>query len=104
MGCEVHIFTRGPKKRKIRRRIGKGYRILHTIKTDFNFHLKDEVIARRLNYSIFESKVLNEMAYENSKRKFDILHTHGWLASPAFILKHFNNLNYNSDCYIYYNK
>ena len=97
LGCEVHVFTRGIKSKKdVRktRKIGSGKIILHELNAEFHFNLKDVLISKRLRLSLFENKVLNNMSYENSKRRFDIMHTHGWLTSTAFMLKYFNNLNW----------
>ena len=92
LGCEVHIFTRGEKDKKYKEKIGKGKRIVHTLKTDFSFNIKDYFLLSRLRYLLFENKVLNKLAYENSKREFDIIHTQSWLTSGAFIMKSFNKI------------
>ena len=42
---------------------------------------------KRLKYFMFESEVVKAVIRENTKREFDIIHTHGSLTKAAFILK-----------------
>ncbi len=87
-GCEVHVFTYGEKDSKVSVPLGKGNIKIHIINADFRFELENPVIEKRVRYAIFENKVLNEFVYEHSKKPFDIIHTHGWLTSSAFMLKY----------------
>ncbi len=92
LGCEVHVFTNGINDSRQRIKVGKGSIILHFLKTDFAFDIGDSVVQKRIRYAVFESKVLNEFIYEHAKRDFDIIHTHGWLTSSAFMQKYLQNL------------
>ena len=80
--CEVHVFCSN---------------------TDYELYKKENVIVhnigrtlpnvsgssskKRLEYFLFESEVVKAIVRENSKREFDIIHTHGSLTKAAFILK-----------------
>ncbi len=93
LGCEVHVFTYSDKKDNLRKiRVGNGKIILHFLKASFPFEIDDSVISKRTRYAIFENLVLNEASLENSRSSFDILHTHGWLTSSAFMLKYLYSL------------
>ena len=88
LGCEVHVFSYAKKDAKYKVRIGNGKIFLHFLNSDFGFGLEDPITEKRIRYAFFENKVLNEFTYENSKRPFEIIHTHGWLTSSAFMIKH----------------
>jgi len=92
LGCEIHVFTNGINDSKIKLNVGNGKVVLHFLKSETDFEVADAVIAKRIRYAFFENKVLNEFIYENSKGKFDIIHTHGWLTSSAFMQKHLQNI------------
>ncbi|MDP1695398.1 MAG: glycosyltransferase family 4 protein [archaeon] len=92
LGCEIHVFTNGKEDSKHNVHIEKGKIILHFLKSDFDFEVGDSVIQKRIRYAVFESKVLNEFLYENTRRRFDVIHTHGWLTSSAFMQKYLNNI------------
>ncbi len=93
LGCEVHVFTFTPKKNFVERvRVGEGRVILHFIGVDSPFKIEDPVVSKRVKYSIFENKVLEEASLENSRRRFDVIHTHGWLTGSAFMLKYLYRL------------
>ena len=93
LGCEVHVFTKCDKK-NIVTKIGSGKVIVHGIKIDLGLFPRDPLISMRIGYALFESNVLNKFSYEHSKSEFDVIHTHGWLTSSAFMLKHFNKLKW----------
>lgn len=94
LGCEVHIFAKGDKSYKKTEYIGEGKIIVHRIDTKINFEPKDAVVKKRMAYFLFDNKVINEITKENSKEKFNIIHTHGWLTAGAFIAKNFNDLKW----------
>ncbi|MDD5650144.1 MAG: glycosyltransferase family 4 protein [Candidatus Nanoarchaeia archaeon] len=87
--CEVHIFCQGneygfyKENGIIVHTIGK---ILTTVNDNFS--------KKRLEYDIFESEVVKEIIRENSKRIFDIIHTHGALTKAAFILRKVYNIKW----------
>jgi glycosyltransferase involved in cell wall biosynthesis len=91
-GCEVHVFTYGKEDEINRTYFGSGKIIVHFLKSDFDLDLEDPVVEKRVRYAIFENRVLNEFLLENSRRKFDIIHTHGWLTSCAFMLKYLTKI------------
>jgi len=93
LGCEVHVFTKGNKDKDSKRKIGNGKIITHVLNIDV-VNTEDQVVLRRLSWYAFEVKALNKVIYENSKRKFDIIHTQHWPAT-AFMLKHFNGTDLN---------
>ena len=93
-GCEVHVFTNGEKNMIKKNYIGKGKLIVHMIDTGFDCTLDDVIVRKRMSYFIFDNKVINEITKENSKGKFDVIHTHGWLTAGAFISKYFNNIKW----------
>ena len=93
LGCEVHVFTFSDKNQKdLKIKVGVGKIVLHFINPEFPYNVSDPVIGKRVRYTIFEDKVLNEVSIENFRRRFDIIHTHGWLTSSAFILKYLYRL------------
>src|SRR3989344_3708365 len=95
LGCEVHVFSYGLKDRVIKTKVGDGKKIIHLLNASSGFVIQDSVVSKRLRYAVFENRVLNAVTYENySKKHFDIIHTHGWLTSAAFMLKHFHNFNW----------
>src|SRR3989338_9389218 len=69
--CEVHVYCHGEENGfykedgVIIHNIGK---ILTAVSNNFS--------KKRLEYDIFESEVVKEIIRENSRRKFDIIHTH----------------------------
>jgi len=93
LGNEVHVFTIGNKDKTFRKKIKEGKLYVHRLNITTT-DVKDIVVAGRLKLYVFGSRALNKIIYENSKRKFDIIHTQRW-PSTAFLLKHFNNLDLN---------
>ena len=80
--CEVHVFCSNTDYGTYK----KGGVIVHNIgRTIPNANGSSSKI--RLEYFLFESEVVKEIIRENTKRKFDIIHTHGSLTKAAFILK-----------------
>jgi len=92
-GCEVHVFCAGTKDRTHKERIGNGRLIIHILGVNLGFEIKSNAISQRMYWYTFETRVLNQVMYENSKRWFDIIHTQGW-PSTGFMLKHFSNMNW----------
>ncbi len=87
--CEVHVFCHGYEDGFYR----ENGAIVHTIGRVLN-SVDDKFCKTRLEYDIFESEVIKEIIRENSKRKFDILHTHGSLTKAAFILRKIYNIKW----------
>lgn len=74
--------------------MGKGNIALHFIEAKTPFEIENHIINKRIRYAIFENSVLNEVMLENERGKFDVIHTHGWLTSSAFMLKHIHKLKW----------
>ena len=66
---------------------------MHFIDVRSGFLIKNAIINDTITNHFFEVRVLNQIMYENSKRWFDIIHTHGFPAS-GFMLKHFSKMNW----------
>ena len=80
--CEVHVFCSNTDYGTYK----KGGVFVHNVgRTIPNANGSSSKI--RLEYFLFESEVVKEIIRENTKRKFDIIHTHGSLTKAAFILK-----------------
>lgn len=81
-GCEVHVFCNSSE--------GFNYSdegvTIHPI-GQILIPSSDPFSGQMLDYDVFESEVIKELIRENTKRKFDIIHTHGMLTKAAFILK-----------------
>lgn len=92
MGCEVHVFTRTNKKIIKKEFLGMGKIIIHGIETNIGSNIKDVVAKKRMNYFVFDNKIINEISEENKKTPFEVIHTHGWLTAGAFITKYLNNI------------
>jgi glycosyltransferase involved in cell wall biosynthesis len=92
LGCEVHVFSYSDKDSTKKIKVGNGKIIIHFINSNFKFAVSNPIIEKRVKYAIFENKILNEFIYEHSRRHFKIIHTHGWLTSSAFMLKHLYNI------------
>jgi len=80
--CEVHVFCTG-KEDSIYK---EGKVIVHTIGKVFS-PVNIDMPKTRLEYDLFESEVVKSIIRENTRKKFDIIHTHGELVKAAFILK-----------------
>lgn len=92
IGCEVHVFTKTEKKILKTEYIGQGKLFIHGIGEIKNTNNIEPVTKKRISYFVFDNNVINAISAENSRGKFDILHTHGWLTSGAFISKYINNV------------
>jgi glycosyltransferase involved in cell wall biosynthesis len=80
--CEVHVFCTGKEDLQYK----EGNVIVHTIGKIFT-STSTNISKTRLEYDLFESEVVKSIIRENTKKKFDIIHTHGELVKAAFILK-----------------
>ncbi len=80
--CEVHVFCTGKEEGIYK----EGKVIVHPIERVFN-PLNSDLPKTRLEYDLFESEVVKSIIRENTKKKFDVIHTHGELVKAAFILK-----------------
>jgi len=80
--CNVHVFCSGEEDAIYK----EGNVIVHTIGR-IHIPLEDEFSRKRLIYDIFESEIVKEITRENSRKRFDIIHTHGTLTKSAFIIK-----------------
>lgn len=87
--CEVHIFCHGDEDGFYK----ENGAIIHTIGKILT-SVSDTSSKKRLEYDIFESEVVKEIIRENSRRRFDIIHTHGALTKAAFILRKVYNLKW----------
>ncbi|MFH1211112.1 MAG: glycosyltransferase family 4 protein [archaeon] len=87
--CEVHIFCHGDEDSFYK---DNGV-IIHTIGKILT-SVSDTSSKKRLEYDIFESEVVKEIIRENSRRRFDIIHTHGALTKAAFILRKVYNIKW----------
>ena len=80
--CEVHVFCSNTDYESYK----KESVIVHNIGRTLP-NVKSSSSKKRLEYFLFESEVVKALIRENSKREFDIIHTHGSLTKAAFILK-----------------
>jgi len=94
LGCEVHIFASGDKNSKKKQYLGEGKLVIHRINSDPKLKIKNGVLNKRIDYLVFDNHVINQVIKENTNEKFDILHSHGWLTSGAFISKYFNDVKW----------
>jgi len=80
--CEIHVFCSNSdyesyKKEKV---------IVHNIGRTLP-NVEGSYSKKRLEYFLFESETVKALIRENSKQKFDIIHTQGSLTKAAFIVK-----------------
>ena len=87
--CEVHIFCHGDDDGFYK----DNGAIIHTIRKILT-SVSDNFSKKRLEYDIFESEVIKEIIRENSRKKFDIVHTHGALTKAAFIIRKVYNIKW----------
>ena len=80
--CKVHVFCSGEEEERYKE---EGV-VVHTIKNILT-PTNDAFSKKRLEYDLFESEVVKDIIRENTKQRFDIIHTHGSLTKAAFILK-----------------
>src|SRR3989344_8640115 len=79
---EVHVFCSNTDYESYKRENVIVHNIGRTL-----LNMNDSSSKKRLEYFLFESEVVKAIIRENSKREFDIIHTHGSLTKAAFILK-----------------
>ena len=94
IGCEVHVFAKGDKNTIKKQYIDNGRIVIHRIKTELDVSIEDFVTKKRMMYFIFDNKVISEVAKEHSRSEINVLHTHGWLTSGAFISKYLNKIKW----------
>ncbi|MDP2672613.1 MAG: glycosyltransferase family 4 protein [Nanoarchaeota archaeon] len=87
--CEVHIFCHGDEDGFYK----ENGAIIHTIGKILT-SVSDSFSKKRLEYDVFESEVVKEIIRENSRKKFDIIHTHGALTKAAFIIRKVYNIKW----------
>ena len=87
--CEVHIFCHGDEDGFYK----DNGAIIHTIGKILT-SVSDNFSKKRLEYDIFESEVVKEIIRENSRKNFDIVHTHGALTKAAFIIRKVYNIKW----------
>jgi len=87
--CEVHIFCHGDEDSFYK----ENGAVIHTIGKILT-SVNDNFSKQRLEYDIFESEVVKEIIRENSRKRFDIIHTHGALTKAAFIIKKVYNIKW----------
>jgi glycosyltransferase involved in cell wall biosynthesis len=81
-GCEVHVFCKSSADFPYKDR---GVTV-HPVK-EIAIPIDDQVSRKRLLYDFFESEVIKEFIRENTRHRFDIVHTHGSLTKAAFTIK-----------------
>ncbi|MFH1889557.1 MAG: glycosyltransferase family 4 protein, partial [Nanoarchaeota archaeon] len=94
MGCDVHVFCKGDRDSVKTEYFSMGKLTVHRINVKSHLSVNDNVLSKRISYFMFDNRVINEITQENKAESFDIIHTHGWLTSGAFISKYFNNLKW----------
>ncbi len=80
--CEVHVFCNSNEDELYK----ENGALIHGIGKVLTPAM-DNFSKKRLEYDLFESEVVKEIIRENSKKRFDIIHTHGALTKAAFIIK-----------------
>ncbi len=94
LGCDVHIFTKGDSNYIRKEHHNNGRIVIHRLKIKSPSTLKNPVMNKRFIYALFDNEIISNVTKEHNHEKFDIIHTHGWLTSGAFIVKHLNNLKW----------
>ncbi|PIN87231.1 hypothetical protein COV19_00725 [Candidatus Woesearchaeota archaeon CG10_big_fil_rev_8_21_14_0_10_44_13] len=81
--CEVHVFCSSTEDGFYK----ENGVLVHAIGRVLTPSM-DDFSKKRLEYDLFESEVVKEIIRENSKRRFDIIHTHqGAVTKAAFMIK-----------------
>ena len=65
---------------------------MYKIKTKVNFLPQDPITKLKMSRLIFENATIQEISKENSKEKFDILHTHYQTTGGAFVSKYVHEI------------
>ncbi len=94
LGCDIHIFCAGNKKHKKIEYLREGRLVIHRIKSGPTLDIGDVVIKKYMSDFIFDNKVIEEITKENSKERFDVIHSHGGITGGMFIAKYFNNVKW----------
>lgn len=80
--CEVHVFCSNMDYETYKRENVIVHNIGRTLSS-----VNGSSSKKRLEYFLFEAEVVKAVIRENTKREFDIIHTHGSLTKAAFLLK-----------------
>ena len=94
IGCDIHIFCGGDKNYKKTEYFEKGRLVIHRIKSGPTLDIRDSVIKKYMANFIFDNKAIESITNENSKEKFDIIHSHGGITGGMLISKYFNNVKW----------
>lgn len=94
LGCDIHVFCAGDKNSKKTEYLKEGKLVIHRIKSGPTLDIGDIVIKKYMSDFIFDNKVIEEITQENSKEKFDVIHSHGGVTGGMFIAKYFNNVKW----------
>jgi len=94
LGCEIHVFCKGDKNSIRAEYLESGKIITHRMGVKSKLSVQDNVLNKRIQYFMFDNQVINEITKENKSEAFDIIHTHGWLTSGAFVAKYFNDVKW----------
>lgn len=87
--CEVHVFCHGEESGFYK----ENGAVIHTIGKILT-SISDNFSKKRLEYDIFESEVVKDIIRENSRKRFDVIHTHGALTKAAFIIRKVYNIKW----------
>ena len=90
LGCDVHVFTIGDKNSTKTEFIGEGRRTVHRINLNIEMPLQDRTLRRKFSTFMFDNLILNGVFRENSRSKFDIIHSQITMTS-ALITKYFSD-------------
>ncbi|MFH1376489.1 MAG: glycosyltransferase family 4 protein [Candidatus Woesearchaeota archaeon] len=94
LGCDIHVFCVGDKNYKKIEYLEGGRLVIHRIKSGSTLGIRDVVIKKYMSDFIFDNKIIELITNENSKEKFDIIHSHGGITGGVFIAKYFNNVKW----------
>lgn len=94
LGCDVHVFTNGTKDKIKTEYLGEGRVVVHSINTSVQNQVYEPTAKKKIGYLIFEHKIIHEFTEAQIGNEFDVIHTHGWLTSGAFISKLLHNIKW----------
>ena len=94
LGCDIHVFCVGDKNYKKTEYLEGGRLVIHRIKSGPTLDIGDAIIKKYMSDFIFDNKIIESITNENSKEKFDIIHSHGGLTGGMLIAKYFNNVKW----------
>jgi glycosyltransferase involved in cell wall biosynthesis len=94
LGCEVHVFCFGRGRSNKAEYPGEGKLIIHRIDTEVPTLNSDEYLSRYISGFVFDNKIMEEVVKENSRDKFDIIHSNGRLLGGIFVSKYLGNIKW----------